>query len=127
MMRTISKSLLLFMVLTFFTGCETTTITNLTPSALPRDPSGQYLIQMQIDTVQQSLIPSSLTNTVVVGFDSYPMKPTKKSQNRWEAYVPIPGNKSSITYHYKVDYDYRRFGKPGQGSLISPEYTLTIK
>ena len=53
MMRTISKSLLLFVVLTFFTGCETTTITNLTPSTLPRDPSGQYLVQMQIDTVQQ--------------------------------------------------------------------------
>src|SRR5262249_1638752 len=48
MMRTISKSLLLIAALTFFTGCETTTITNLTPSTLPRDPSGQYLVQMQI-------------------------------------------------------------------------------
>jgi hypothetical protein len=127
MMRTISKSLLLLLLPMFLASCATTTITNLTPSTYSRDPSGQYMVEMQIDTTQQTFIPSSVSPTVVIGFESIPMRPTKKSANRWEAFVPIPGDKNSITYHFKVDYEYKRFGNPGKGSLLSQEYQLQIK
>ena len=46
----------------------------LTPSTLPRNATGQYLVEMEIDTTQQTLIPTSVTPLVVVGFDSYPMR-----------------------------------------------------
>lgn len=124
-MRTISKSLLLLPI--FLVSCADTTITNLTPTTYSRDPSGQYMVQMQIDTTQQTLIPTSVSPSVVIGFDSIPMRPTKKSANRFEAFVPIPGDKSSITYHFKVDYEYKRFGKPGKGSMLSQEYELKIR
>ena len=130
MIRTISKSflwMLLVLSVVLVIGCVTSQITNLTPTSYPRNPAGQYMIEMEIDTTQQTLIPSSIAPVVVVGFEAFPMRQTKKTINRWEALVPIPSSKDSIVYHYKVNYEYHRFGKPGKGSLLSQEYKLAIR
>jgi hypothetical protein len=109
-------------------SCATKVITNLTPSQLPRNPSGQYLVEMKLDSKQQSLRPDSITPKVVSGFNTYPMRPTLRMTNRWEALVPVPANQDAFLYHFKVDYEYNKFGnKPGQGSLTSEQYKLTIK
>ena len=127
MMRIISKSLLLLVLPLFVASCSTTSITNLTPSLMDRNPTGQYMVEMEVDTSQQTLIPTSVNPMVIVGFEAYPMRPTKRTVNRWEGLVPIPPGKSEIAYHFKVDYEYKRFGKPGKGSLMSPEYKLAIR
>lgn len=112
----------------FIASCASKVITNLTPSQLPRNPSGQYLIEMKLDSNQQTLRHSSISPLVVVGFQTYKMRPTLKMTNRWEALVPVPADRDSLLYKFKVDYEYNKFSsKPGQGSLLSDEYTLTIK
>jgi hypothetical protein len=111
----------------FLAGCATTNITNLTPTQYPRNPSGQYLVEMQIDSDQQTLRPDTITPWVVVGDQKYPMKQTRKTMNRWEAMIPVGADKSGIAFHYKVDYLYNKFGKPGQGTLRSPDFPLVIK
>jgi hypothetical protein len=114
----------------FLVSCvPTKTITNLTPTTMPRNPSGQYLVEMKLDSTQQSLRYDTITPHVVSGFNTYKMRPTLRMTNRWEALVPIPADKESLQYHFKVDYEYNKFGaKPGQGSLLSQEeYKLTIK
>lgn len=109
-------------------GCANKVITNLTPSQLPRNPSGQYLVEMKLDSTQQSLRPGSVTPKVVSGFNVYAMRPTLKMTNRWEALVPVPANQDAFIYHFKVDYEYNKFGsKAGQGSLTSEQYKLDIK
>jgi hypothetical protein len=109
-------------------SCTSKVITNLTPTQLPRNPSGQYLVEMKLDSQQQSLRTDSITPKVVSGFNTYPMRPTLKIANRWEALVPVPANQEALVYHFKVDYEYNKFGnKPGQGSLTSEQYKLTIK
>ncbi|SRR5260221_8092211 len=117
---------LLLLLPAFLTGCPTSTITNLTATEQPRNPNGQYPIEMKLDSTQQSLRLDSITNQVVVGFDSYPMRLQLKMTNRWEALVPIPAGTNVINYHFKVDYEYNKFGKLGQGSLRSSQYKLTI-
>lgn len=107
-------------------GCVTT-LTNLTATTQPRNPNNLYLIEYQWDTTQQTIRPQSIQPFVVVGFDTYEMRPTFKMNNRWEALVPIPPDKSVITYRFKVDYEFSRFGKPGKASKASPEYKLYIK
>jgi hypothetical protein len=126
-MRKLKTVLPLGFLVLLFIGCASSLLTNLTPSTLPRNPSGQYLIEMKLDTTQQTLRLESVAPHVLVGFDSYPMRPTLRMTNRWEALVPVPPDKDSIIYHFKVDYEYNRFGKPGKGSKLSPEYKLTIK
>ena len=107
-------------------GC-TSVITNLTPSTLPRNSTGQYLVEMKLDTRQQTMRAESVTPYVVTGFSEYKMRPTPKMQNRWEAYVPIPATENLLYYRFKVDYEYNRFGEPGPGSFRSEDYKLTIK
>jgi len=112
----------------FIASCASKVITNLTPTTLPRNPTGQYLIEMKLDSNQQTLRSGSVSPTVVVGFNTYPMRPTLHMASRWEAHVPVPPGQDSIAYKFKVDYEYNKFGsKPGQGSLMSDEYKLTIK
>ena len=109
-------------------GCVTSTVTNLTATTQPRNSSNLYPIEYQWDTTQQTIKPDSIQPFVMVGFDSYEMRPTLRMTNRWEALVPVPAEKSVITYRFKVDYEYRRFGdKPGKASKGSPEYKLYIK
>jgi hypothetical protein len=112
----------------FIASCASKVITNLTPTQLPRNSTGQYLIEMKLDSDQQTLRSGSISPHAVVGFNSYPMRPTLRMANRWEALVPVPAGQDSIVYRFKVDYEYNKFGtKPGQGSLMSDEYKLTIK
>jgi hypothetical protein len=112
----------------FIASCASKVITNLTPTQLPRNSTGQYLIEMKLDSNQQTLRSGSVSPHVVVGFNSYPMRPTLRMANRWEALVPVPAGQDSIVYRFKVDYEYNKFAtKPGQGSLMSDEYKLTIK
>ncbi len=125
-MQMLKKLLVASLLVAWVAGCGTNLITNLTPTQYPRNPTGQYLVEMKLDSQQQTLRPESITPFVVVGFNEYKMRPTHKMMNRWETYIPVPADKDSVLYHYKVNYQYNRFGKPGEGSLLSPEYKLAI-
>jgi hypothetical protein len=57
-------------------GCVTNTITNLTPSGLPRDPKGLYPIELAWDSNQQSLRDATVTPYVIMGFDAFEMRRT---------------------------------------------------
>ena len=126
-MDILKKLFPLMLLAAFLTSCATTTITNLTPTQYPRNPSGQYLVEMQITSEQQTLRPETIKPYVVVGTQSYPMAQTRKTMNRWEAMIPIASDKTGIAFHYKVDYQYNKFGKPGEGSLRSQDYPLVVK
>ena len=108
-------------------GCASTTLTNLTATTQPRNPNNLYLIEYQWDSNQQALRPDTIKPLVVSGYDTYDMRPVLGMTNRWEALVPVPPTKDTLTYSFKVDYEYNRFGKPGKSSIRSPDYTLTIK
>jgi len=108
-------------------GCASTTVTNLTATTQPRNPNNLYLIEYEWDTTRQAVRPDSVKPVVISGFDTYEMRPVLNMSNRWEALVPIPANKTTLTYSFKVEYEYNRFGKPGKSNVRSPDYTLNIK
>src|SRR5438552_17536717 len=85
-------------------GCVTS-VTNLTATAQPRNPNNLYLIEYQRDTTQQTVKPDSIKPYVVVGFDTYEMRPTLKTSNPSEALVPIPPDKDVTTDWLKVNYE----------------------
>lgn len=109
-----------------FSGCVSSRITNLTASRQPRNASGLYPVEFAWDSNQQSLIESSIKPYVVVGFETYPMRPALNIANRWETVIPVPADKNSVFYHFKVDYLYRDFGGPQKSSKLSPSYRLDI-
>jgi len=107
-------------------GCATSRITNLTATRQPRNAAGVYPVEFAWDSNQQTLIAGSVKPYVVIGFDFYPMRPALSITDRWETVVPVPADKNVITYHFKVDYEYRAFGKPQKSSKLSPSYRLDI-
>lgn len=119
------RLLALALLAAVFAGCVNT-VTNLTSSTHARDPKNMYRVEYQWDSTQQTVRPGSIKPYVVVGFDSYEMRPVMKMNNRWEAWIPVPPSKKEIVYHFKVNYEYTRFGQPGTASKLSPEYKLII-
>lgn len=120
-----ARILPLLLVSLLLTGCRTT-VTNLTPTQIPRSSTGQYVVEAAFDTTQQSIRPSSVTPYVVVDFDAYPMRPTLGIANRYEAHIPAAADRKSINYHFKVDYRYNAMGEPKAGSILSRGYKLRI-
>ncbi len=108
-------------------GCVSTSMTNLTPTVAPRNPTGQYLIELAFDSNQQTMRPETIRPYVIVGFDPYELNRVPNLTNRWETYIPVSASQNTVRYHFKVDYEYSQFGKkPGKASVVSPEYKLTV-
>jgi len=106
-------------------GC-TTTITNLTPSQLPRNAQNVYQFEVAFDTKQHTVKEQTLAPSVMIGLDSYPMRPAPVLKNRWEAAVPISPTNSAVYYRYKFDYDVARIPKAKGNSKLSPTYRLEL-
>lgn len=113
-------------LLAIVAGCATSHVTNLTTTRVQRNPTGMYPVEFAFDTTQQSLIPGSVKPFAVVGYEFYPMRPSLGISNRWETVIPVAADKNSVIYHFKVEYEYRTFGKPAKSSKLSPSYKLEI-
>lgn len=125
-MAILKRYLLLLFVPALLAGCATPTITNLTPSRLPRKDNGQYPFEVQLNSRQQSLIKDSIKAHVVVGLEQYPMQRVPMLTNRWETLVPIPSDQDVVTYQFKLDYDYRGIPTRQSDNRISKHYQLYI-
>jgi hypothetical protein len=108
----------------FLAGCAT--ITNLTPSQLPRDSSGQYLVEAAWDSREQALREQTIKPSVMIGQEFYPMKRTLLMTNRWEGLIPVPADKDSVIYRFKFDYEVNAIPRPHPDSKLSKEYKLKI-
>lgn len=109
----------------FLTGCSTT-ITNLTPSQLPRNPDNLYPFEVTFDTSQKSIREETIRPAVMIGTQLFPMQPAPMIKNRWEAQVPISASTNHVYYRYKFDYQFERIPTPGDSSRLSPTYQLEI-
>jgi hypothetical protein len=108
------------------TGCSTTTITNLTPSRLPRKDNNQYTFEVDYNTRQQSLIQESMQGYVIVDGERYPMQRVPMLNNRWEGIVPVPPDQEVVTYRYRFDYQYRGIPEARRDSKESSYHQLFI-
>jgi hypothetical protein len=122
-----NKSLpVLSLSLLLLAGCATQ-LTNLTPLQQVRDTTNNtYRVEVAFDTRQQTVRWQSIQPKVIVGNQSYDMRPTPFMTNRWEGLIPVPPETSLIHYHYRFDFRYNRMGPPGNDNAISQEYTLRI-
>jgi hypothetical protein len=125
-MTTLKRLLLVALLGVVFTGCTTPTITNLTPSRLPRKDNGQYPFSVEYYSRQETVIKDSMKAYVIVGADRYPMQRTPMLTNRWETLVPIPKDQSVLTYRYRFDYQYRTIPDRHSESKESTYYQLYL-
>ncbi len=122
----LKKTLPLLLVPLLLGGCAAT-ITNLTPLQQTRNANNLYPVEVALASRQQTLRWESVHPKVVVGTESFPMRPTPLMTNRWEGVIQVPPDAKLVHYHYKFDFDDNSFGKPRPDSATSPEYTLKIE
>lgn len=106
-------------------GCSTT-ITNLTPRQQPRNANGVYPFEVAWTTKQATIRPESIQPYVLVGLESYPMKPSPRLVGRWETAVPIAGTNEFVNYRFKFDYEYNAIPARQKGSKLSAPYQLQV-
>ena len=88
---------------------------------------GTEAVEVEFVSTQQTLRWDSIRPQILVGSRSYEMRPTPLMNNRWEGQISVPPSSESVSYHYRLDYDYNSFGKPKADNVLSPEYTLRIR
>lgn len=119
------KTLILMPALLLLAGCATTA-TNISAQRQLRNADNLYPVEVTFDSRQQALRWDTIQVAAIVGKESYAMRPTKLMRNRWEGVIPVPPGVNTITYHYKLDYQFIDFGKVGKDSASSHSYKLMI-
>ena len=122
------KNFLPFLPVLLLVGCSTNaTFTRMTPSQQPRNANNVYPVEVAFNSAQQSLRWDSVQPHVLVGGQSFPLRPVPMVKNRWEGLVPVPPSASQTSYRFKFDYLYNNFGsEPKPDSAWSPVYALKI-
>ena len=106
-------------------GC-TARVTNLSALHQQRNPNNLYPVEVGFDTRQQTVRWQSIQPHIIVGNETYDMRPTLLMTNRWEGLIPVPPGVNTVEYRYKCDYQYNRMGPPGNNSALSRKFTLRI-
>jgi len=87
----------------FLTGCQTLTITNMTPDSVPANPSQIYTITASVQPTNVSAIDvASIKTSIVIDGQSYPM--TKNaSADIWEFDYQLPVGRTTAAYYFIVE------------------------
>lgn len=120
------KKLWVLLLLPVLLGGCTATFTNLTPRQQPRNANNLYPVEVAFRSRQQSLRWETIDPKVLVGSESYPLRPVPLVRNRWEGMIPVPPGTNLIHYRYRFDFLYNAVGGPQPDSALSPTYALQI-
>jgi hypothetical protein len=120
------KKILTLLVLPLaLAGCSSS-ITNLTPSRLPRNSDNLYHLEAAWRTSEQAVRPESIKPMVMVGYETYEMRPEMVVSNRWETFVPVKADQNLLHYKFRFDFLRNKISAPQEDSKLSPDYSLEI-
>jgi hypothetical protein len=106
------------------TGCNLT-ITNLTPTTVPANPSQIYTITASFHANSQ-VEPSSIAPRIIIDGSAYPMTKSSAGSDLWEFDYQLPAGRDNARYYFICEYS----GKGNSGGttteLNSEMQTLRI-
>lgn len=118
------KFLVLLLAPVVLAGCSS--VSNLTPTKAYRNATGQYPVEAKFTTKRTAVMDDTITPSVVVGEQAYPLHRVPLVKDRWEGYVPVPPSQDSIHYHFRFDYKVNRIPQAVPDSYTSQEYGLDV-
>jgi hypothetical protein len=92
------------LALLLLSGCATLSLTNLTPSSLPENPSGIYTFTLRVTPKSSTIVPGSIAPHVVVGAESHDMKKSDAIPGIYEFDYKLPPGQGSMGYYFLVNY-----------------------
>ncbi|HEY1765292.1 MAG TPA: IPT/TIG domain-containing protein [Opitutaceae bacterium] len=81
------------------------TLTNLTPSSLPENPSGIYTFTLRVTPKSSAVISDSITPKIIVGAEPHDMKRSDVSTQLYEYDYRPAASPGDIAYYYLVTFN----------------------
>lgn len=85
-------------------GCETVTLTNLTPPTMPENPSQIYTFSLRVTPRTRTVADNSVDPHIVVDGRSYTMKKAGLGEGIYEFEYQLPAGREQVAYYYLVNY-----------------------
>lgn len=90
--------------LALLAGCQTVTLTNLTPASMPENPSQIYTFSLRV-TPRSNTVPSAtIAPHIIVDGQNYPMKSTPIGEGLYDFEYQLPTGREEVAYYYLVNY-----------------------
>ena len=103
--RKILPGFAIALTLALFSGCASVTLTNLTPTSVPENPSQIYTFTLRVSPHTNRIPPASISPQVVVDGQRFDMKKSALGEGLYEfEYQPLAGH-DDIAYYFLVNYN----------------------
>ncbi len=100
-------------------GCETVTLTNLTPASMPENPSHIYTFTLRITPHTNTVPATSIAPHIVVDGKSYELRKSSLGEGIYEFDYQLPAGRDDVPYYFLVDYSVEG------NSMLTPQETYT--
>ncbi|AHF89606.1 cell surface protein [Opitutaceae bacterium TAV5] len=90
-------------------GCNLQ-VTNLTPEAIPDNPSRIFTFSARVNPGGGTIVPSSIKVRMVVDGQSFAMKPSELGKYVYEFDYQLPAGRDEVAYYYIVNYEVQDAG-----------------
>ena len=103
--------------LALLSGCETVTLTDLTPKSMAENPSHIYTFSLRVTPRTQTV--SNVTPQIVVDGKSYHMKKSPLGEGIYDFEYQLPAGRDKMAFYYLVNYSVEGNGtQPPETSRI---------
>jgi hypothetical protein len=107
-------------------GCTTVTLTNLTPSSMPENPSEIYTFTLRVVPRSSAIDSASITPHIVLDGQSFDMKKSPLGEGLYEFDYQLPAGRDKMAYYYLVDYTAAGNGVISQGQAYTGVTTADV-
>jgi hypothetical protein len=116
-------------------GCQTPSITNLTPDALAENPSQIYNISARIAPKSAGYVKGSVVPRIVIDGQFFTMTKSPLGENIYEFEYQVPAGRTEIAYYFLVTYQVENNGmissqedySPVSHAKIAGRYVLSLE
>jgi hypothetical protein len=89
--------------LALLAGCETVTLTDLTPKSMAENPSQIYTFSLRVTPRTNTV--SGISASIIVDGQNYKMTPSPLGQGIYEFEYRLPAGRDRVAYYYLVNYN----------------------
>jgi hypothetical protein len=90
--------------LALLAGCDTVTLTNLTPGSMPENPSQIYTFTLRVTPRTNTVPLASVAPHVIVDGKSFDMKKSPIGEGIYEFEYQVPSGRDELAYYFLVNY-----------------------
>lgn len=90
--------------LVFLAGCETVTLTNLTPPSMPENPSQIYTFSLRVTPRTNTVPTASISPKIIIDGKNFPMVKSPLGEGIYDFEYTVPAGRDAIAYYFLVNY-----------------------